>query len=81
VAAAGKGANAGKELDVSAVYEAEPPWGVELNELLDIFRVDPTVIATRLPSVARVSETPPSESRLELWEKDRCRPCDPSGHG
>src|SRR5580700_6867020 len=54
MAASRIGANARKQLDVIAIHEAEPSFGIKLHKLLDVFRVDPSVIATGLPSVAGV---------------------------
>ena len=82
MATAGIGANAWEQFNVVAIDETEPAFGVELDELLDIVRVDATVIAAGLPGLTGCnSGTPPSESRLSPWETDRCHPCDPNAHG
>lgn len=51
---AGIGTNTGKEFNIISVHKPKPSFRVEFNEFLDILRVDPTVIAAGLPSVASV---------------------------
>lgn len=54
MATADIGANAGKQLNVVAVNELKPSFGVEFNEFLDILRVDPAVITAGLPGIAGI---------------------------
>jgi hypothetical protein len=54
VAGAGVGADAGEDLHVVAVDEAQAAFGVALHEGLDVFGVDASVLSARLPGVAGV---------------------------
>ena len=54
------GANTGKELDVIAIDETKPSFGVELDELLNIIRIDATVTA------AGLQVYPPNQTARQL---------------
>ncbi|MGA8023536.1 MAG: hypothetical protein WCC18_20105 [Candidatus Acidiferrales bacterium] len=41
-------------MDVISIHKPEPPVGIELHEFLNVFRVNPAMIAPGLPGVAAV---------------------------